>query len=142
MVCTFFGHRICPRETEPALRSAIIDLIENKGVNKFYVGNQGNFDFLVHKTLKELAQIYPIEYAVVLAYVPGKKCDREDKRPNDTIIPDGIESVPSKCAISWRNKWMLKRTDYVVTYVKHFFGGAAQFKELAERQNKNVINLV
>ena len=32
-------------------------------------------------------------------------------------------------------------SDYVVTYITHAWGGAAQFAEMAERQKKTVINL-
>lgn len=74
MTCTFFGHRDVSREIEKPLTAAIIDLIENKGVKKFYVGNQGGFDRMVRARLKELKKKYPhIEYAVVLAYMPTKK---------------------------------------------------------------------
>lgn len=31
--------------------------------------------------------------------------------------------------------------DIVVTYVRHFIGGAAKFKEFAEKKQKTVINL-
>ena len=44
-------------------------------------------------------------------------------------------------AISWRNKWMLKQSDYVVTYITHSWGGAAQFAELAEKQKKIIVSL-
>ena len=47
MVCTFFGHRDTPRIAELILKEKIIYLIENKNVDKFYVGNNGNFDFMV-----------------------------------------------------------------------------------------------
>lgn len=36
---------------------------------------------------------------------------------------------------------MIEQSDYVVTYVNHNFGGAARFKELAERKHKTVINI-
>jgi hypothetical protein len=36
---------------------------------------------------------------------------------------------------------MIKQSDVVVTYVTHNFGGAAQFKEMAEKQGKMVIEL-
>ena len=52
------------------------------------------------------------------------------------------ETVPKRFAIFYRNKWMIERSDYVVTYVTHQIGsGAAQFKELAEKQGKIVIEL-
>ena len=43
-VCTFFGHRECPDTIKPKLREVLVDLIENHGVDMFYVGNQGQFD--------------------------------------------------------------------------------------------------
>lgn len=141
MICTFLGHRNCPREIEPILRRTLIDLIENKDVHKFYVGNHGGFDLMVHRLLKELVRIYSIEYDVVLTCVPGKKFDPENDDPENTILPEGIESVPPRFAITWRNRWMIKQSDYVITYVQYSCGGAAKFKELAERQNKIIINL-
>ena len=139
MVCTFFGHKDTPKETEPTLRSTLIDLIENKNVTVFYVGNNGNFDTMVRRQLEDLSRTYPITYNVVLAYLPTKKSEYDDY--TNTIFPEGIETAPKRFAISWRNKWMIEQADIVVTYVTHSFGGAAQFKALAERQGKTIIEL-
>lgn len=140
MVCTFFGHKDTPKEIEPALRSTLIDLIENKNVNVFYVGNNGNFDTMVRRQLENLSQLYPITYSVVLAYLPTAKNKYDDS--SNTIYPEGLETVPKRFAISWRNKWMIKQSDIVVTYVTYSFGGAAQFKKMAKRQGKTIINLL
>ena len=139
MVCTFFGHKDTPKEIEPTLRSTLIDLIENKNVNMFYVGNNGNFDTMVRRQMEDLSKTYPITYSVVLAYLPTEK-NKYDNLTN-TIYPEGLETIPKRFAISRRNKWMIQQADVVVTYVTRNFGGAAQFKEMAERLNKHVINL-
>ena len=55
---TFFGHRDTPKETEPALRLTLIDLIENKNATVFYVGNHGNFDAMVRHQLEDLSKTY------------------------------------------------------------------------------------
>ena len=136
---TFFGHKDTPKEIEPTLRSTLIDLIENKNVNVFYVGNNGNFDTMVRRQLEDLSQTYPIAYSVVLAYLHTEK-NKYDNLTN-TIYPEGLETVPKRFAISWRNKWMIQQSDIVVTYVNHNFGGAAQFKEMAESLGKIAINL-
>lgn len=141
LTCTFFGHKDTPKEIEPTLRSTLIDLIENKNVYNFYVGNNGNFDHMVKDILIELNKIYPIRFAVVLAYFPDKKCNPEEECHINTILPDGIETVPRKFTISYRNKWMIEHSDYVVTYVKHTVGGAFRFKELAEKKKRVVINI-
>ena len=138
--CTFFGHRDCPETIKPYLREVLTDLIINQGVDTFYVGNQGRFDGIVRSVLRELEQAYPeIHYAVVLAYLPGKKNEYDDF--SDTILPEGIETVHPRYAIEWRNRWMLQRADFVVTCITHPWGGAAKFAEKAKREGKTVINL-
>ena len=137
--CTFFGHRDCPDTIKPKLREVLVDLITNYGVDMFYVGNQGQFDAMVRSMLRDLKKEYPqTRYAVVLAYMPGKKTEYDDY--SDTMLPEGIESVHPHYAISWRNNWMLRQADFVVTYITHTWGGAAQYAERAKRQKK-VINL-
>ena len=139
MVCTFFGHKDTPKNIEPTLRTTLVDLIENHGATEFYVGNNGNFDTMVRRQLEDLSHTYPITYNVVLAYLPTKKSEYDDY--TNTILPEGIETVPKRFAISYRNKWMVEQADIVVTYVTHGFGGAAQFKEMAERKGKIIIEL-
>lgn len=138
--CTFFGHRECPDSIKIQLRAVLIDLLTNHDIDMFYVGNQGRFDAIVRGILRELKIEYQqINYAVVLAYMPGKQTEYDDFP--DTMIPEGIESVHPRYAISWRNNWMLRQSDYVVTYITHSWGGAAQYAAKAARQGKNVINL-
>ena len=141
-VCTFFGHHDCPTEVKPKLREVLIDLIENHSVDVFYVGNKGAYDKMVRSVLRELVQKYAhIHYAVVLERMPGAQKDDFGKNYSDTLLPEGIEAALPRFAIVWRNKWMLRQSDYVVTYVTHSWGGAAQFAEMAERQKETVIRL-
>ena len=140
--CTFFGHHECPDFIKVKLREVLIDLITNHNVDMFYVGNQGRFDAIVRGVLRELKKEYPqmrINYAVVLAYIPGKQNEYDNS--SDTMLPEGIESVHPRYAISWRNNWMLRQSDYVITYITHSWGGAAQYAAKAARQGKTVINL-
>ena len=138
--CTFFGHRDCPKASKYKLREILIDLIEGHTVDMFYVGHQGAFDALVSGDLWELAQEYsPVQYAVVLAYMPSENSEPADY--SDTMLPEGIELVHPRYAISWRNNWMLQQADFVVAYVGHSWGGAAQYVKKAVRSGKTVINL-
>lgn len=138
--CTFFGHRDCPETIRPRLRSVLKDLIAEHKVDMFYVGNQGRFDALVQAELRKLTEEYPhIQYAVVLAYLPGKPSEYEDY--SDTMLPEGIESVHPRYAISWRNNWMLQQSNFVVAYVTHSWGGAAQFAKRAISQKKTLMQI-
>ena len=129
-VCTFFGHRNCPDGLKHRLRAVIIDLITNRGIDMFYVGRQGGFDRLVRSVLREITQEYPqMRYAVVLAYMPSEHPVLGDT--SDTMLPEGIELVHPRYAISWRNNWMLQQSDFVIAYVAHSWGGAAQYVQKA-----------
>ena len=139
--CTFFGHRDCPASIKPILRAVVVELIEQHGVDRFFVGRQGAFDAMAHSVLQELAEVHPhISYAVVLERLPEPR-DKAVWDFSDTIFPEGLEAVPSRFAISRRNEWMLKQSDFVVTYITHNWGGAAQYAEKAQRQDKRVLNL-
>lgn len=89
---------------------------------------------MVTKIIKKLKSKYGyISYAIVLAYIPKK--DEENKEFFDTLYPEGLELVPPKFAIEKRNRWMIERSEFVVVYVKDLCGGAAKFKEIAEKTN-------
>ena len=69
----------------------LIDLIINHNVDMFYVGHQGQFDAYVHSELKKLKQKYPqINYAVVLAYLPGKKTEYQNQCIHTLILNQTI----------------------------------------------------
>lgn len=139
MVCCFFGHKDTPQAVEASLLDVLTDLIENHQVHLFYVGNHGAFDAIVRRVLKKLKEHYPfMDYAVVLAYLP---VERKMEDYSDTVFPEGLEKTPPRFAISKRNRWMIEHSDYVVTYVRRSFGGAAQSKALAEKKGKKVIEL-
>ena len=140
--CTFFGHHDCPSSIKPKLREVLIDLIENHAVDMFYVGQQGAFDGIVRSVLKELMSVYPhIRYAVVLERLPPKRDEFDTRDYSDTMLPEGIESVHPHYAISWRNNWMLKQSDYVITYITRSYGGAAHYAKKANKYGKISINI-
>ena len=135
--CTFFGHGDCPETKYTNILQAIQNLIKEKKVTTFYVGTQGNFDSLVYRALCCLQADYlQIRIYRVLAYLPNGN----DIIP-DSILPEGIELVHPRYAISWRNRWMIEHSDYVIAYITHNFGGAARFVDEAKRKGKTVIDL-
>ena len=94
---------------------------------------------MARSALAEFEQTHRISYEIVLAYLPQQEdllCDTDH-----TLLPEGIETVPPRFAIEYRNKWMIDHSDIVVTYVRRSFGGAAKFKNSAKKKNKKVIEL-
>ena len=135
--CTFFGHRECYSLDEQVLMNAIEDLIR-KGVDTFYVGNQGQFDSAVYACLKQLRNRHPhIRVCVVLAYLPTEKHEYDDR--TDTMYPE-IEGH-SKFAIERRNRWMIHASQYCICHIDHTWGGAYKFACMAKRRGLTVVNL-
>lgn len=139
--CCFFGHRDTPDSIRTKLKSEIESLIVRQNVKKFYVGNHGKFDLMVAGVLKEVKEQFPdIEYEIVLAYLPTKKKDPlENTQPS--VYPEGVEAVPKRFAIDFRNRWMLKNSNFCVAYINYSIGGAFKYFEKAQKRGLNVINL-
>lgn len=138
--CTFFGHRECPPEIAERLEAVLIKLIRDQKVCRFLVGDSGQYDALCRKVLKKLRATHPqIFYFVVLSRLPTGSSPQEDHEV--TILPEEIETAPHRFAVEHRNRWLLRQSDIVVCYVKHPFGGAHKFVQLAKKQGKTVINL-
>ena len=139
--CCFFGHREVTHNIKDKLIAIIEKLITEDGVTDFYVGHQGQFDSMVFYVLKELKAKYPkIRYTVVLAYMPDEHI--KDVYGNDTLFPDGMENVPKKYAISKRNDWMIQQSGFAVCYVHKITGGAAKFREKAEKKGLRIIDVL
>ena len=139
--CCFFGHREVTHNIREKLTAIIERLITEEGVTEFYVGNQGQFDSTVYSVLKELKANYPhIRYTVVLAYIPDEYI--KEVYGEDTLFPDGLESVPKKYVISKRNVWMIHQSGFVVCYVYKITGGAAKFREKAKKRKLRIIDVL
>lgn len=142
VTCCFFGHKDAPSSIYAKLEAAVEELIIENGVSSFLVGNHGYFDRMALDALRKLKIKYPhINYNVVLAYMPGEKEEWNPYHYSETMLPEGIEGVHPKYAISWRNKWLVDESDIVVAYITHSWGGAAKYVGMATKRGKNVINL-
>lgn len=139
--CSFFGHHDSPESIKPILRQTLIDLIENNNVSRFLVGHHGSFDRMALSVLREIAKTQQISYGVVLSFLPNEKNRIRIDCWEETLIPRGLEKVPPKYGIIFRNKWMVNEADIVIGYMEHPFGGAAKFLMHAEKMGKKIIYL-
>ena len=138
--CTFFGHRDCPDGIQEQIYQAVKMLAVKQSADQFYVGNQGKFDLYAQAALQRIVREYPhIKAEVVLAYMP--RTGRENEYQLPTVFPAEMAGVPARFAIVRRNRWMLQRSEFVISYVAHPWGGAATFQKMAVRQGKTVLNL-
>ena len=137
MVCTFFGNRDTLETVRDELQSVIRRLIENHDVTHFYVGNHGGFDRIVIGVLQKLKSEHPhIKYSVVLAYMNS----RDTQYYDNTVYPEGLEVTPPRYAVVKRNRWMIDKSDYVITCIRSR-GGASSARDYANRKGKTVIDI-
>jgi len=140
--CGFFGHRDTPHTIFDSLCTQIEKLYLEKGITKFYVGHQGNFDNLARKAILFTKCVYPeIESIVILAYFPTPARLPSLYAEEATYFPEGLETVPPRFAIDYRNRWMADNCDSIICYIEHSFGGAAKYVERAKKKGKQIINL-
>ncbi len=149
-ICSFAGHANISNKEEVKikLKKEVINLIENENVTTFYSGGKGDFDWLCAHTVGELRKEYPfIKSYWILSYMPKGKDDyteRISKVFDGTVYPD-IENAPRRLAIIKRNEWMIDKSDFLVAYVNHNWGGAYKTLKYAEKKtqykNNSCMNL-
>ena len=59
----------------------------------------------------------------------------------DEVVFPPLETVPLRFAIPERNKWMVRECDYVIAYVTHGWGGAAQTLHYAYIKEKKIFRI-
>ena len=145
-ICAFFGHRDCPctEEIENNLTRTIQNLIYS-GIDEFWVGHQGNFDWLVHHTLKKLKKDNPqIKECIVLSSNPSKYSSTRQaslhEQYDEIICPEEIFQGPTRFAITRRNRYMAENCDAVICYIEYEKGGAYEAVKLASKLNKQISN--
>ena len=142
---SLFGHREIDDlwELERQLATVIKSLILTKPFVSFLIGRNGEFDEYVASIIKRVrkeAGKENNEITLVLPYTVTL-IENYDKYYDNIIIPESIYGAHPKSIITLRNRWMIERSDFVITYVKHNSGGAYTAMKYAERLNIELVNL-
>lgn len=137
MKVTFCGHSDVahPEEVRAWLYETVEKLIR-LDADMFLLGGYGAFDRMAASVVWDLKQKNPhIQSVLVKPYL-----DREmDESKYDWTVYPGLETVPPRYAISHRNRYMVDEANFVVAYVLHGWGGAAQTLEYAKQKQKSII---
>lgn len=147
MFCSFFGHHDYGLDSEFVLEEEVEKLILGCDVDVFYVGNKGRFDRSVHRVLTKMKKKYSFikVFLVLDSLEPIKNEDEreylESLKKFEFLLPDGIENVPRRYRMSYRNKWMIKECDYAIIY--YLYPGTNTQRHLISltKAHKNVINV-
>lgn len=145
LIISFFGHSSYSYCEED--ESRLLELIEtvSKGSQiDFYLGGYGNFDSFAKRCAKRYQQKHTNAKVIfVTPYLSKWLDDRKDyiEKEYDEILYPELEHTPPKYAISKRNEWLVRQSDYVFVYVKTHFGGAYNALLYAAKHNKPYTNL-
>ncbi len=121
------------------IKLTAIDLIKNKGVDTFLVGNKGKFETLSHKMMEQIQCDFPnIKIMLVIAYAQDlEKCSYNF---DDFYYPKKSELGYKRWSIAKRNDWIIDQTDYVIAY-NEYQGRAYNYCKKAKRKGKIIIGL-
>jgi len=110
-----------------------------------YLGGYGEFDSFAYDCCKKYKETHPnISLVFVTPYLTTDyQCNHlqyQETRYDSILYPE-IEDKPKRYAITYRNKYMVEKADYVVAYVSHNWGGAYTTYRHAKRKHKEIFNL-
>ena len=144
--CCFCGHRdVGGADVKKLIKAAVTELIENEEVTLFLLGNYGRFDAAAASVLKELKKEYPhIRSALVIPYITREIEAQKEyyaSTYDEIIIAEIDENVPPSIKIIKSNEYTVKKSDYMVCFIDHKWGGAYRTYTYAKRRNLEIINL-
>ena len=146
MIVTFCGHRDF-RENEE-YKEKMLELLERKIGDvdaDFYLGGYGAFDAFAYTCCKQYQKSHPnVTLIFVTPYMTleyQKNHLKYLKTVYDVIIYPEIEDKLPRFAISYRNRWMVEKADFVIAYIDHTYGGAYKTYQHAKRKGKTIFNI-
>ena len=139
MIITFFGHSDFKENDE--FEKIILDLLEKKigdNVAEIYLGGYGNFDAFAYKCCKKYKQNHS---NVSLVFVTPYLNFENSNLMYDYVIYPEIEDKPLRFAITYRNRYMVEKAEYIIFYLNREWGGAYQSYKYAKQKKKELLNL-
>ena len=142
MIISFCGHRDFQGNSNH--RRIMLDILEKRVGDKpaeFLLGVYGNFDSFAYECCKIYKQRH-IRVSII-AHVPylNHKLVADLNGKFDAVVYPEIENQPKKFAITYCNRYMVEKSDFVIAYVSRKWGGAYATYKFAKRQGKEILNL-
>lgn len=135
--CFFIGHRDSPDEVYPLLLSAVEQHITQYGVKNYIVGNCGRFDFLAAKAVAHCKKAHSdIALFMLLPYHPVEHPVALPNEFDGSFYPHGMEGVPRAIAILKANRYVVDRSNFLISYVRYPASNTSNLLEYAQRREK------
>ena len=123
------------------------ELIQSHEFVEFLVGRDGEFDQIVSSAGRRLKAEWGDSICALTLVLPYMRAEYSDNMKSFEAYYDSIEVCEEsaiahpKGAIQIRNRRMVDRSDMVVCYIDHEYGGAYQTIQYAKKQKKKIINI-
>ena len=142
---SLFGHREIDdlRQLDVRLSGVVKCLIRTKEYVSFLIGRKGEFDEYAASLIKRAKRELGMEnndISLVLPY-PNSKLEYYENYYDSIIIPETVYGVHPKLAITLKNRFMIEKSDFVIVYVEHSWGGAYSAYKYALKKGKQIYNL-
>ena len=145
-IITFCGHASFKKTQEYEEKlTLILEKEVGDSAADMYLGGYGDFDEFAYECCKKYKRNHNnISLVFVTPYIT------ESYQRNylslctekyDCILYPEIESKPLKFAITYRNRYMVEKADFVIAFVNHAWGGAYETYRYAKRIGKATINI-
>lgn len=142
MIISFFGHRdFCGSEAYEKRLLQIFENVIGEEAVEFYLGGYGGFDSFAYCCCNQYQKTHTHAKLIFVTPYFLQKNSREELIKYDEVIYPEIEHVPPKFAIIYRNRYMVDRSDVIISGVKYSRGGAYQACLYAKKKEKRIIAL-
>ncbi len=136
MTCTFIGSREPTASLYFSMETVLRDLIENKGVDSFYIGHQGLTDETARTVLSGLRQRLRSFHVFLILYGGERNDDLALCTLVSKLEHDG--DLPPHTAYAKRYIGLLEKSDYVVVACRN--PQAAEYiQQIAEKYDATVL---
>ncbi len=140
-----FGHRESsdPKRIQETLAPLIKKLVLKEDYVIFLLGRNGEFDEYAASVIKSVQHEYGTGNSELLLVLPYEMADMEyyEEYYDSLYIPECVEGVHPKSAITKRNRWMVEQADLVIVDVEKNQGGAYTAMKYAEKLHTRVIRV-
>ena len=122
MIVSFFGHRGFLKGEE--YQGLFLKCLEEKVGDEyaeFYLGGYGNFDDFAYACCLKYKKLHPkTKLVFITPYITADYQEnhlKNKKERYDEIVYPGLENIPLRFAITYRNRWMVEKADCIIVYI-------------------------
>ncbi len=144
--CCFAGHDESYGENmKDKIKICAKKLIKDESVGIFMVGNYGGFDRIAASAIRSLKTKYQnIRLELIVPYLTAEIVAEKDwyiRQYDSVIIADIPESAPKRYGIIYANKYLVKKSDFMIAHIDHTYGGAYKTFLYAKRNGVDIIDI-